>query len=56
MAAVGVPLRTLQEWMGHKDFKTTLIHADYQPNEQEAEFVRRAFNTHVRLETLRAPA
>jgi integrase len=56
MAAVGVPLRTLQEWMGHKDFKTTLIYADYQPNKQEAEFVRRAFNTHVRLETLRAPA
>jgi integrase len=56
MAAVGVPLRALQEWMGHRDFKTTLIYADYQPNEHEAEFVQRAFNTHVGLETLRAPA
>jgi integrase len=43
MAAVGVPLRTLQEWMGHRDFKTTLIYADYQPNEHEAELVQRAF-------------
>ena len=24
MAAVGVPMRTLQEWMGHRDFTTTL--------------------------------
>jgi integrase len=28
MAAAGVPLRTLQEWMGHRDYKTTLIYAD----------------------------
>lgn len=31
MAAAGVPLRTLQEWLGHRDYKTTLIYADYQP-------------------------
>ena len=31
MAAAGVPRRTLQEWMGHRDFKTTLIHADTCP-------------------------
>ena len=31
MAAAGVPMRTLQEWMGHRDFKTTLIYADYAP-------------------------
>lgn len=43
MAGAGVPLRTLQEWMGHRDFKTTLIYADYQPNAHEAELVRRAF-------------
>jgi integrase len=43
MAAAGVPLRTLQEWMGHRDFKTTLIYADYQPSEKEAELVERAF-------------
>lgn len=43
MAAAGAPLRTLQEWMGHRDFKTTLIYADYQPSAREAEFVERAF-------------
>ena len=42
MAGAGVPLRTLQEWMGH-DFKTTLIYADHQPNAHKAELVRRAF-------------
>ena len=31
MAAAGVPMRTLQEWMGHRDFQTTLIYADYTP-------------------------
>lgn len=43
MAGAGVPLRTLQEWMGHRDFKTTLIYADYQPSEHERELVARAF-------------
>jgi len=43
MAGAGVALRTLQEWMGHRDSKTTAIYADYQPNAGEAELVRRAF-------------
>jgi integrase len=44
MAAAGVPLRTLQEWMGHRDYKTTLIYADYQPDDRrEGELVERAF-------------
>jgi integrase len=44
MAASGeISLRTLQEWMGHRDAKTTLIYADYQPGEHEAEIVSRAF-------------
>jgi integrase len=43
MAAAGVPIRTLQEWMGHRDFKTTLNYADYAPSAQEREFVERAF-------------
>ena len=43
MAAAGVPLRTLQEWMGHRDFKTTLIYADYAPSEHETEMAERAF-------------
>jgi integrase len=45
IAASGkVPMRTLQEWMGHRDFKTTLIYADYQPGNQEADLVQHAFS------------
>ena len=43
-AAAGVPMRTLQEWMGHRDIKTTLIYADYAPSAQEKEMVERAFS------------
>ena len=43
MAAQGVPMRILQEMMGHRDFKTTLIYADYAPSEREAEWVEQAF-------------
>lgn len=43
LAAQGVPMRTLQEMMGHRDFKTTLIYADYTPNAHEAEWVEAAF-------------
>ena len=44
MAAVGVPMRTLQEWMGHRDFTTTLVYADFAPDPAGgAAFVARAF-------------
>jgi integrase len=43
IAAAGVPMRTLQEWMGHRDYKTTLIYADYAPIAHERELVERAF-------------
>lgn len=43
MAAAGVPMRTLQEWMGHRDFKTTLIYADYAPSAHERAMVEVAF-------------
>jgi integrase len=42
-AAAGVPLRTLQEWMGHSDFKTTLVYADYAPSAYEGDLIERAF-------------
>lgn len=45
MAAQGVPMRTLQEWMGHRDLQTTLIYADYSPSEREAEWVAGAFES-----------
>jgi integrase len=44
-AASGVPLRTLQEWMGHRDYKTTLIYADYAPRSEERQMMERAFAT-----------
>jgi integrase len=45
MAGAGVPLRTLQEWMGHRDIKTTQVYADYQPDDRrEAELIERAFS------------
>ena len=43
MAAQGVPMRTLQELMGHRDFATTLIYADYSPSAHEAEWAEAAF-------------
>jgi integrase len=43
MAATGVPRRTLQEWMGHRDIRTRQIYADDQPDDRlEAELVERA--------------
>jgi len=36
-------MRTLQEWMGHRDFRTTLIYGDYAPSGHEAGLVQRAF-------------
>jgi hypothetical protein len=42
-AASGVPLRTLQEWMAHRDYKTTLIYADYAPRSAEGQMIERAF-------------
>jgi integrase len=44
MAAAGVPLRTIQHWMGHADSKTTQIYAHYQPSEAEASVVDGAFS------------
>jgi integrase len=43
MAAHGVPMRTLQEMMGHRDITTTQRYADYAPSAGEAEMVAGAF-------------
>jgi integrase len=44
MAAAGAPLRTIQEWMGHRDYKTTEIYADYAPDPvQGARWAETAF-------------
>ena len=36
-------MRTLQEWRGYRDFKTTLIYADYAPSAHERAMVEAAF-------------
>jgi integrase len=43
MAAAGVPMRTLQEWMGHKHISTTERYADYAPRATEGEMISKAF-------------
>jgi integrase len=42
-ASGAVSLLTLQEWMGHRDLKTTQIYANYMPGEREAQLVDAAF-------------
>jgi integrase len=44
MAAAGVPMRTLQEWMGHRDIKTTQRYADYAPSPHESALMERAWS------------
>ncbi len=45
MAAAGAPLRTIQEWMGHRNYKTTEIYADYAPDPvQGARWAEAAFS------------
>jgi hypothetical protein len=44
MAGAGAPLRFIQEWMGHRDYKTTEIYADFAPDpSQEAGWAEAAF-------------
>lgn len=48
MAAAGAPLRTLQGWMGHKDYKTTAVYADFAPDpSQGAMLAERAFGAGI---------
>jgi integrase len=43
MAADGIPMRTIQQWMGHKHISTTERYADYAPRETEGEMISAAF-------------
>jgi len=44
LAANGVPIRTIQEWMGHEDIRATQIYAAYEPREHEVQAVNEAFS------------
>jgi site-specific recombinase XerD len=50
-----VPIRTIQEWMGHEDIRTTQIYAAYEPRKHEAEAVTEAFSE-VKLDSLNRSA
>ncbi len=43
LAASGQPLRTIQEFLGHADSKTTQIYAHYASSEHEVQMVNEAF-------------
>lgn len=47
MAAAGVPLRTIQEWMGHENISTTERYASHMPRARDAELVSAAFAVQV---------
>jgi len=44
LAAHGVPIRTIQEWMGHEDIRTTQIYAAYEPREHEVKMAGESFS------------
>ena len=47
LAAFGVPLRALQEFLGHADLKTTQIDAHYARSEEELRLVNEAFERKI---------
>ena len=52
MAAAGVPIRTLQAWMGHADIKTTMVYTHYAPAPNEVTLVNDAFSPQVVIEVV----
>jgi integrase len=48
LAATGQPIRSIQEFLGHADAKTTQIYTHYAPSEREVEMVNEAFSRATR--------
>lgn len=44
MAAAGMPMRTLRDWMSHADIRTTMLLSHYAPRARDAELVALAFS------------
>ena len=42
-AAAGVPLQTLQTWMGRADIKTTMVYTHHAPGANEADLINGVF-------------
>ena len=55
LAAFGQPMRTIQEFLGHADSKTTQIYAHYAPSAHEVEMVNAAFSEEERGRALIRP-
>ncbi len=49
LAAAGVPLVKLQEWLGHEHVATTQIYIDYQPSAEDGALIDRAFGAEAGL-------
>lgn len=56
LAASGQPLRTIQEFLGHADSKTTQIYSHYAPSEHEVQMVNQAFASEAEVEQPQAGA
>jgi integrase len=52
LAAAGTPLRTIQEYLGHADAKTTQIYAHYAPSETEVALVNAAFASSDKVDSV----
>jgi hypothetical protein len=44
-------LRTLMEWMGHRELSTTLVYADFAPSTREADLLDLAFAADARTKS-----
>ena len=53
-AAAGVPLSTIQQWMGHASIQTTMVYVHWQPQHDDAARLTRAFKVGTVSEAERA--